>query len=160
MKPPRTLLFTEMGENVPLIEAMLVHGADVHSRDEHNRSAPRLAIDRQRWHTVERLVQRGTDVNEQDADGITPLMDACNMNTATGARLLLSHGAQPNIQNKVGRTALLYAVVWPPANCVIPDLLAHGANPDLPDRNKVTLLQMAHNINRPDLVRLLKLAAK
>jgi ankyrin repeat protein len=149
-----------MGENLPLIEAMLAHGADVHIRDEHNRTPLRLAIVRERCHTVERLVQRGTNVNEQDADGTTPLMEACNTNTVEGARLLLAHGAQPNIQNNMGRTALFYAVVWPPANGVIPDLLAHGANPDLPDRDKVTPLQMAHKINRPDLVRLLKRGAK
>ena len=149
-----------MGEDLPLIEAMLAHRADVHTRDEHNRTALSIAIDRQRWHTVERLVQRGVDVNEQDANGITPLMEASGMNTVDGVHLLLSHGAQPNIQNKVGRTALFYAVVWPPANCVIPDLLAHGANPDLPDRDKVTPLQMAHKIYRPDLVRLLKRGTK
>jgi uncharacterized protein len=54
-------------------------------------------------------------------------------------RLLLEHGANPNLKDSLGRTVLEIAIVW----ClpqIIKLLLLHGADPNLRDRNGMTPL--------------------
>ena len=149
-------------EDLSLLQAMLQHGANVLAHSGNKLTAMHGAAELQRWRTIDLLLQHGANVNVQDAEGISPLMIACNQvdTTAAGAHLLLRYGADPNLKNRVGRTALFFAVVWPPANCTIPDLLAHGADPNLPDIDKLSPIQRAEKMNLPDLVALLRKYSK
>ena len=46
------------------------------------------------------------DVNRQDNEGITPLMEAASIRSSELVRLLLEHGADANIKDRGGRTAM------------------------------------------------------
>ena len=54
-------------------------------------------------------------------------------------RLLLEHGADPNLRDSLDRSVMEIATLW-----CLPDivklLLIHGADPNLPDKNNLTLL--------------------
>ena len=56
------------------------------------------------------LLQHGIDVNlKRNSDGFTPLIIAEKMGEHTIAHMLLQAGADPNVQDKQGRTAVHYA---------------------------------------------------
>jgi uncharacterized protein len=55
------------------------------------------------------LVQAGADINAQDNDGKTALMNAANNGSASSVKLLLDMGAHKSIQDNDGKTALDYA---------------------------------------------------
>ncbi|MCW3099375.1 MAG: bcorl1 [Chthonomonadaceae bacterium] len=102
-------------EDVPLLRAMLAHGANVNAEDFFKHGALYDAVAEARVHTVELLLQHGANVNAQDEDGTTPLIMTNNvhlMSMSEGrdiARLLLAHGADPNLRAYNGRTALQVA---------------------------------------------------
>lgn len=108
------------------------------------------------------LLMAGADINARDAEGVTPLM--LGSNSAELVNLLLSRGADINAQDSSGYT-LLHRVVRSsfnpssqgsghgesqdqPPRCgldldpvnKLAFLLGHGANPNLKDRNGVTVL--------------------
>ena len=74
------------------------------------------------------LRQDSTATNRRGPGGSTPLMYAALYADADSVRLLLNHGADPNIRNDAGATALMWAVEDPEK---IRLLLRHGANVDV-----------------------------
>ncbi len=58
-----------------------------------------LACKNGHYQTVETLLNHGYDVYETDDDGITPLIWACRYGHTDIAILLLSRGAQVNMQD-------------------------------------------------------------
>ena len=59
------------------------------------------------------LRQDSTAINRRGPGGSTPLMYAALYGDADSVRLLLNHGADPNIRNDAGATALMWAVEDP-----------------------------------------------
>lgn len=55
-------------------------------------------------------IERGDNLNSRDAGGMTPLMLSAARNKASICRLLLKAGADPNLHDPSGRTALQIAV--------------------------------------------------
>jgi hypothetical protein len=51
----------------------------------------------------------GTAVNSADRHGTTPLMDAAAFGSTGAVHLLLDRGADPNVKNAFGATALMWA---------------------------------------------------
>jgi ankyrin repeat protein len=144
------------GENLPLLQAMLAHGANVNAKMDKD-TPLHFAAQWVRLRTMELLLQHGADVNAQNEQGYTPLMCAVEGGgTVELVHSLLMQGANPNIQAKDGRTPLYLVVLSGDNRGIIPELLAHGANPNLRGINDSTLLQLAQEMKRPDLVRLLK----
>ena len=62
-------------------------------------------------HIVEKLIERGSDVNCQDSFGMTPLHHACRTLNRNVALILLKNGADITIQDNQNRTPLEYAAL-------------------------------------------------
>jgi ankyrin repeat protein len=99
------------------------------------------------------LIDRGADVNAQNAFGSTALM--WSVSDPAKVRLLLDHGAQVNTAAKSGRTVLIIAAFTNPSAEVVRLLLAKGAKVDVMDQRHVTPLNAATFGNDTATVRLL-----
>jgi len=99
------------------------------------------------------LLDRGADVNAQNAFGSTALM--WSVSDPAKVRLLLDRGAQVNTAAKSGRTALIIAAFTDPSAEVVRLLLAKGAKVDVMDLRHVTPMNAATFGNDTATVRLL-----
>jgi ankyrin repeat protein len=99
------------------------------------------------------LIDRGADVNAQNAFGSTALM--WSVSDPAKVRLLLDHGAQADTVAKSGRTALIVAAFTNPSAEVVKLLLARGAKVGVMDRMHVTSMNAATFGNDTATVRLL-----
>lgn len=80
--------------------------------------------------TIDRLVERGVDVNSRGRGGATPLLKAFFSKNREGYLALLRHGANPNLLDDTGKAVANQAVeekdpFW------LAEALKHGANPNL-----------------------------
>ena len=99
------------------------------------------------------LLDRGAEVNAQNAFGSTALM--WSVADPAKVRLLLDHGAEVNTAARSGRTALIIAAFTNPSAEVVRLLLAKGAQVDVMDARHVTPLNAATFGNDTATVRLL-----
>lgn len=93
------------------VSPLLQRGADVHAKDKNGMTAFGIAaIDREycAWEIIPMLLDAGANINEQDENGETAVMAY-----AYGAgespsyiKFFLERGANPNLRNKEGNTAL------------------------------------------------------
>lgn len=71
-------------------------------------SALAIAISKGELQTVQQIIESGTKVNKK-INGLTPLMYAARYNKVEIIKYLLQMGADPNIRDSQGFTALKYA---------------------------------------------------
>lgn len=73
-----------------------------------------LAVQAEHMKAVEKLVSGGTDINTRREDGNnnTPLMEAATWNSKEIVEFLLQKGANPNLIDRYGRTALMLAMLY------------------------------------------------
>ncbi|RYY38794.1 MAG: ankyrin repeat domain-containing protein [Chitinophagaceae bacterium] len=76
---------------------------------------------------VERLLRRGTDINEQDATGNTPLMAALLAWQYEASSLLLKHQPDLSIADASGHTALMWAA-YRNQPLLVQQMIAQGAD--------------------------------
>jgi ankyrin repeat protein len=100
------------------------------------------------------LLSKGSNPNEVDNRGRTPLHIAAGVGCRDCADLLIQAGADINARDKNGRAPLHYAV-WYGRLAVADLLLRKGAAPDAIDNKVKTPLHYAVEKIRPDLVELL-----
>ena len=94
---------------------------------------------------VERALRQGAHANFQERDGDTFLMWVCEKHQPHSyalAKALLEHGADPNIQDDLGSTALMYAAYNRPVE-IVQLLLQHGARADVTNSRGETALSIA-----------------
>jgi ankyrin repeat protein len=156
-----------------IVAALLQHGADPYTHDEHGRTLLHLAagggdtsiVRTLLQHRVDPnvrdtrgdvplhyanaatawlLLQSGGDVNAADSEGITVLMSKClSSNDITDAELVLRSGAKVNARDEDGKTALWTAVGFENVN-VVRLLLKYGARVRIrPFRESRTMLDFA-----------------
>jgi len=102
------------------------------------------------------IIQKESSIlNQQDAKGNTPLMQAAMQGREDLAKILVENGAQVNMQNFQGQTALYLAVERNLPN-VVALLLKFGAHPNLPNIDSVSPLHIAATGGNLVVVRLLK----
>ena len=132
----QTPLFYVGGEVITLL---INAGADVHVRDERGRTPifPKISGGRS-LEDIETFARHGLDINTQDNNGNTALMngngDEDIRPSETTIQALLKAGADPNIKNKAGKTALQIAREKK-LNDIVKVLQKHEANEKKVDPN-------------------------
>jgi ankyrin repeat protein len=101
---------------------------------------------------VKVMLEHGANINASDPDGYTPLMWAVHDRLRPKTLdILLEHGANVNAMNESNESVLRVAMTYSISSLskdnypetVIAKLLAHGADPNLPDKQGQTTLQSA-----------------
>ncbi|XP_061896610.1 ankyrin repeat domain-containing protein 34C-like [Entelurus aequoreus] len=114
------------------------------------------------------LLEGGAYINESNERGETPLMVACmsshadqqSVSKSKLVKYLLDNQADPNIQDKGGRTALMHACIHEAGHEVVEHLLSNGADPSLEDRSGASALVYAINADEKQTLKLLLDACK
>ena len=100
--------------HAPVVRALLAAGADVRARNNHNRTALHWASYHGRTEALRELLKsHDAELNAQDDDGDSPLMDACTKGHLMAATALIAFGADVNLLNNAGRSPLAYARALP-----------------------------------------------
>jgi hypothetical protein len=111
---------------------------------------------------VKALVAQGVDVNEKPKGmaGWTPLMTAINNGQRTNVvDYLLEHGADPNVKDFRGMTALMYAtLLGDDYTNFVQRLIAAGADVNAKDNEGSTPLQYAKGRPAPAIAEILRRA--
>ena len=101
-----------------------------------------------------KLIKNGASVNlKSDRDGTTALHNSVSCENYQLSKLLLSSGADPNLQEENGETPLYYACVNDTTN-IISLLLAYGADPQIADNDGVKPLDSINSEQLRNAVRL------
>lgn len=99
-----------IGDAPHLVKIMLQHGANPNTPDELGQPPLQWALEMGRPETVGILLDQGAKADAQDSYGEPLLFLAMQNNKSTVVvRLLLEHGAEPNLPGKEGKTPLQLA---------------------------------------------------
>lgn len=128
------------------MQLLLADGVDINSIASYSkRTSLSAAASQGATKAVEFLLANGANVNALDADGSTPLRNACSFGKAKGylvAQQLIAAGANVNIVRSDDRTALKASI-----DGMNPDLLQllidNGAEVDGPKATDQTALMLA-----------------
>ncbi len=109
------LLYAARENCIACVDVLLSNGADIDLPDPDGVSPVHVAIMNANWDLAKRLIEKGADVNQWDIYGEAPLFTAVGGRARTGnagssidapnetngltiVRMLLEHGANPNMQ--------------------------------------------------------------
>lgn len=96
--------------NEEVLDLLVESGADLFDADEEGVSVFDVAITYNNPDMVKRIIDAGVDVNETRRNsGFTPLMAAVCYNRSAIVELLLKHGADTALRDKLGLTGADYA---------------------------------------------------
>eukprot|EP00743_Colponemidia_sp_Colp-15_P007940 GILK01008600.1.p1 GENE.GILK01008600.1~~GILK01008600.1.p1 ORF type:complete len:636 (-),score=104.41 GILK01008600.1:115-2022(-) len=142
--------------NLPLVEVLLQHGADLNVPNKAGWTPLMLAVFNGHLDIVKLLLtQYKTDVNCRSKQGTTPLMQAALQGRLDMLEVLCKSQADPNLEDQVGDTALIYAAKNGHLS-VCRYLVDRGlANVAHTNRSQCTALIEACRHNRVDVVRYL-----
>ena len=99
------------------------------------------------------------DVNYMDIYGGSILSSAIDNNLYYFIELLLINGANPNVFSRFDNSPLMIAI-YEDNKYVIKLLLEHGANPYLKNKSGLSAIDIAFNMDKIDLVKVMKYSLK
>ena len=121
------IIFAARGGDVEMARYLLDNGADVDERDDVFHATPLItATGKGDRASVELYLERGADVNAVSKQRRTALTEAICWEHYDIARLLLQHGANPNVDSPNGSPILMAAGAG--TADLLDLLLAHGAS--------------------------------
>ena len=104
------LMFSCADENMPLVQLLLRHGADVNRKNNKGRTALMWAVMVQNAQMVALLLDKRASVNVAADQGDTALMQAARRGDLIIVKQLLKHGADIKARDKQNRTALTWTI--------------------------------------------------
>ena len=142
----RLVLAAERGD-VTEVRRLIAAGADVNWQDEKQDSAFLVAGARGHAEVVKLTLAAGANLKSTNRFGGTALIPACHYGHLETVQVLLATRIDVDHVNRLGWTALLEAVILGDGGDVHTEivrlLLAHGANPNIADREGITPLAHA-----------------
>ena len=138
-------------ESLEVAQILLEHGANIESRNDKGQTPLHMACDIHESADVAQLLSEcGANVNARDNNLDTPLLAAVRKLNVDAVRILLAHGAEPNVKNKDGESSLhlFPAYSWDPFYQpyflkLAPLVLQHGADVNAQDNYHTTPLHVA-----------------
>ena len=141
-----------------IIPLLLAKGAPVDRQDANGDTALIFAANEHLTANVRSLLRAGADVNTRNALGETALVAASH--DLPTLRILLQHGANPNLADKDGNTPMIDAISAPDALAIVSFLVAHGAKINAQNQaGQTALMVAAGDQNTALMTRLLALGA-
>jgi cytohesin len=125
------------------VKELLKKGAEVNTRDNHDRTPLHLAANFDRKDVAEALIQAGADIDAKDKDGQTPLHWAVDRGNKEIAELLLDMGASKDVKNNNSFTPLHEATLLYGKKEIAELLISRGADVNAPDKDGQTPLHMS-----------------
>lgn len=127
---------------LPIVEELIRHGADVHLEDLDNWSALLNACKEGYTDIVAELVLHNADLEHRDMGGWTALMWACYKGHTETAKFLLEQGAFPNVHDLNHMSCLIWAA-GRGHHDIVAELLSYGAKVNAGDKYGTTPLVWA-----------------
>ena len=154
------LLAASDSDSVDIMRWLLDHGADPNAATRYRQTPLHRAVDGASHRGVQVLLEHKPDVNSQDQEGRTALRWVISYSSLSPekrvdvARLLLDHGADPNIRDHSHSTPLHEASSSGSLD-LARLLLIYGANIDEKDREGRTPFQVASEEGHHEMTKLL-----
>ena len=149
------LIIASNCNNLNVVNSLIKHGANIHLVDRYGRTALHYSItvvDHDSVTVLRSLIKNGADVNALTNDNCSPLMMSSLSGSVNVVTILVENGANMDMQNQNGDTALHYAVcATRNSSEVVHKLLSLGAS-HLRNHKGLTPLLFASYILKHSLV--------
>ncbi len=146
------LIMSASSQTLPILRLLLPH-SDPNIHTPHGGTPLHYASGFAQLAMIKELIAHGADVNSTDHQWReTPLMTACGVCTHPFIITpLVEAGADVNLADANGKTALHHAVGPLTNRFVVRTLLRHGANPQIADKNGTTPIRAARLLGFEDV---------
>ena len=108
-----------------------------------------------RQELIQTMIDHGADVNAINKRNETAFMKACKTGNVDAIKLLLSVGANPNIENDDGETWIHHTVIGNWSREVLQVVIAHGGDVNAATKGNITALMLASRTGNADVINVL-----
>ncbi|HEX7151658.1 MAG TPA: ankyrin repeat domain-containing protein [Thermoanaerobaculia bacterium] len=149
------LMYAAVGGEWQTLEPLIAKKADLEATDKDGYTAFTMALVQGKGGIAERLIKAGANTTKPTAKGYTPLIIATTGRDLKSVRLVLEHTkADVNGRDDEGWTPLEMAAYYGDSQVAM-DLLRHGADPSLKDKEGKTALDRAKELEHKEMIALL-----